>query len=82
MAYLSCRLFDGGELSSVCVQNKNTLTYCIYIYAAVMLLSSLGDSVGVFLCRWYAVIVLLLLFVESFSSDTLQLLDTFLVKLV
>ncbi len=47
-----------------------------------MLLSSLGDSVGVFLCCWYAVVVLLLLFVESFSSDILQLLDIFLAKLV
>ena len=78
MAYLSCRLFDGEELSSVCVQNKNTLTYCIYIY--MLLLSSLGDSAGVFL--FDIVIVWLLLLVESFSSDTLQLLDIFLVKLV
>ena len=54
--------FHDGELSSVCVQNKNTLTYCIYIY--MLLLSSLGDSAGVFL--FDIVIVWLLLLVESF----------------
>ena len=65
------RVFAGGicdELSSGCVENKNTLTYCIYIYiyAAVMLLPSLCDSVGVLLyvagmlllccCFWYAAV--------------------------
>ena len=63
------RVFVGGicdELSSGCVENKNTLTYCIYIYAAVMLLPSLCDSVGVLLyvagmlllccCFWYAAV--------------------------
>ena len=65
----SIRVFAGGicdELSSGCVENKNTLTYCIYIYAAVMLLPSLCDSVGVLLyvagmlllccCFWYAAV--------------------------
>ena len=49
-------------------KTKNTLTYCIYIYicAAVMLLPSLCDSVGVLLyvagmlllccCFWYAAV--------------------------
>ena len=63
------RVFVGGicdELSSGFVENKNTLTYCIYIYAAVMLLPSLCDSVGVLLyvagmlllccCFWYAAV--------------------------
>ena len=80
--YLWCtcsfRVFAGGicdELSSGCVENKNTLTYCIYIYiyiyAAVMLLPSLCDSVGVLLyvagmlllccCFWYAAVAMLLL---------------------
>ena len=47
----SFRVFDGEELSSGCVENKNTLTYCIYIYiyADVMLLPILCDSVGVLL---------------------------------
>ena len=79
MVYLSCRVFDGEELSSGCVENKNTMTYCIYIYAAVMLLPSLGDSVGVFLfgmlllcCCCFSLKVFRLIF--------LQLLDIFLVN--
>ena len=60
------RVFAGGicdELSSGCVENKNTLTYCIYIYicccyAAAKLVRFCGC---VALCCWYAVVVLLFL---------------------
>ncbi len=63
MVICSFRVFVGGicdELSSGCLENKNTLTYCIYIcccYAAAKLVRFCGC---VALCCWYAVVVLLL----------------------